>query len=475
MPDGFLWGAATAAYQIEGGLNGDGEPANNWGPWDRSGRVERCGAALDFWRRPERLLDLAAGLGCNAFRMSVEWARVQPSAHRHVTIEPDFDDAALDGYADILCECRRRGMEPIVTLLHFTHPLWCGEDFWLAPDSPRRFESYVRRCVRELGRRLVDRGQAPVRWWITINEPAVVPLVTYVMGQFPGHGRGVARMRTAYDHTIAAHVGGYDAVHDVYAEEGWVPPVVSINTFSTTAVALDALLVDLLLAREHDVPRARLGAYLRAAHVRARRRLASVERRGPVTAVLDAAVDRLTRLGGLAAPHATADALYASSRARKLDWVSFDYYDPVFPHYVGPGSAAARRLRTRPGVAELWEQRIPASGMAVFLRQAHLQVPDRPIVVAENGLCTPGMRPRPDGVRRDEFIRAMTGEVLRARAEGIDVAGYLHWTLADNYEWGSYAPRFGLYGVDFADGRILPTDASGVDAAGAYRDIIAGP
>ncbi len=111
----------------------------------------------------------------------------------------------------------------------------------------------------------------------------------------------------------------------------------------------------------------------------------------------------------------------------------------------------------------------------MFIRQAHEQAPDRPILVAENGMATPGRSKRPDGLRRDVFLDETCDVVVRARDEdNLPVAGYLHWTLADNYEWGSYKPAFGLYGVDRTNGaRILDTDAVGVDAAAAYRRIIA--
>jgi len=102
LDDGFLVGVAISGYQIEGGFNGDGEPHNNWAGWEDCGRVARSGPACDFWRRPEEALDRAAAIGCNAFRLSVEWARLEPRPG-------DFDDAALERYASILSACAARG------------------------------------------------------------------------------------------------------------------------------------------------------------------------------------------------------------------------------------------------------------------------------------------------------------------------------------------------------------------------------
>ncbi len=474
MGDGaFLWGVATAAYQVEGGLNGAGEPLNNWAAWDRAGTVEPVGDALGFWDDPVPLLDLAAGLDCNAFRLSVEWARVQPSPEPMVDVAPPWDEAALDRYAEILVGCRERGMEPVVTLHHFTHPLWCGLDFWLRPDAPERFARYARRCVEELGRRLAASGQPPVRWWITLNEPAIVPLMSYLLGMFPGTGRGPRRTAAAYDRILAAHVLAYDAVHDVYEELGWDPPLVSTNPYTTSLVDFDAVGIDLLLARERGVPRSDLRRYLDRARDRARRRTAAFPRRGPLSRGLDAAFHGFARLVAGRLP-ATADALYRSPRPRKLDYLAVDYYDPVMGHYIGPASRGGRGLRPVPGFAPHWEQVVSPDGLAVALRQAHLQAPDRPILLAENGLATPGTRARPDGWTREAFCEAMCREVLRARDEGIGVCGYLHWTIADNYEWGSYLARFGLYGVERSgEGfRIGETDATGADAPGAFRRIV---
>ena len=471
----FLWGVATASYQVEGGINGPGQPLNNWAAWDAAGRIERCGDALRFWDEPGELLGRAADLGCNAFRMSIEWARVQPSTNIGTRTEPPWDDAALDRYAHIIASARRVGMEPVVTLFHFTHPAWLGEQFWLDPSSPQRFALYADRCVTELNRRLVQDEQQPLRWIITLNEPAVVPITSYVLGMWPPGVRDPRKARVVHEHIVAAHVLGYDAVHDAYERAGWPAPLVSTNTIAWSMVAFDAVVTDALLARERGVAQHQLEAFLTDRARAARVRLAQIRRSNVVASALDAVIDRVARRAGLRPDGPALQALYASPRARKLDYLSFDYYDPIIGHFASLGSAQARRHRKIPIAAELWEQLSIPDGLVVFLRQAAEQAPDRPILLAENGMSTPGFEQRPDGLRRDVFLEDMCGAVRRARdEEKINVVGYLHWTLADNYEWGSYKPAFGLHAVDRTNGvRILDTDAVGIDAAGAFRRIIA--
>ena len=134
------------------------------------GRVVPSGDAVDFWDRPEVALDRAAALGCDSFRLSIEWARVMPRCGV-------VDRAALDRYRTIVDGCLDRGLTPLVTLHHFTNPDWLGEDLWLRPDGPARFAAYARVVVAAL---------APaVRHWVTLNEVNVLALMTYVLGAFP--------------------------------------------------------------------------------------------------------------------------------------------------------------------------------------------------------------------------------------------------------------------------------------------------
>ncbi len=199
VPDDFLFGVATAGFQVEGGFNGPGEPANNWLAWEQVGRVEPSGNAVGFWQRPEESLERAAALGCNSFRLGIEWARVVPE-------DGTVDRCALDHYAAIARGCVEHGLEPLVTLHHFTHPAWLGEEFWLRPDAPDRFRDWAELAVDAL---------APdVRLFVTINEINVVVLGSWLLGMFPpGRALSWTDSALAFDNLLTAHVLAYDVVH----------------------------------------------------------------------------------------------------------------------------------------------------------------------------------------------------------------------------------------------------------------------
>ena len=230
----FLWGVASSGYQCEGGYNGPGQPQNNWSGLEAGEIVMRTGPAADFWNRYEEDFAHSQAMGLNAFRLSIEWARVQPSTSAAaMTTPPAFDRAALDGYADRLAACRRHNLEPVVTLQHFTHPAWLGVDVWLDDRTPALFEQFVSTAVAHINRRLIEiYGERPMEWFVTINEPNMLVLNTYLNRHFPGGGhRGMKVAVTAYNRLLAAHVRAYNAIHDLFESEGWGTPRVTMNTF----------------------------------------------------------------------------------------------------------------------------------------------------------------------------------------------------------------------------------------------------
>jgi len=439
LPPGFRFGVATSGFQTEGGYNGPGQPANNWAEWERTGRVEPSRTAVDFWNRYEDHLDRAVAAGCNAYRLSVEWARCEPAPGQ-------VDETALDRYAAILDACADRGLEPVVALHHYTHPAWLGVDFWLRLDSPERFTAWAERVVERLGSRC--------RRWITLNEINGFAVQTYVLGAFPP-GRRAANgdLVRALDHMLTAHVRSYAAVHGRQPDA-----TVSTNDHASSLYELDRLLLDVLLAPGRGVDRSELRGWL------GERRTAYYAALPPATPP-DRVLRRLTAsIVPLeqALPRAVA-AAYDSAFARTLDLVQVDYYDPVAAHHL-------TEIRRRP-----WDDAVEPAGLAAYLA-ANVE-PGLPIEVTENGLCSRVRRgrayPRRDGWDRERFLQAHLGALAGAVDAGVPVTGYFHWTLADCYEWGSYQARFGLHAVDRDAGVTWrDVDSMGRPAAAAYRQLI---
>ncbi len=470
MP-GFHFGVATAGFQVEGGFNGAGEPANNWLAWEQVGRVEPSGSAVGFWDRPEEALDRAAGLGCNSFRLSVEWARVMPDPH-------NVDRSALARYATIVAACIERGLEPLVTLHHFTHPAWLGEDLWTRPDAPGRFRAWAELVVESL---------APsVRLWVTINEINVLALESWLLGSFPP-GRHLAHddAAIAVGNLLAAHVAGYEIIHQ------WRPDAeVTTNNGCATVYEHDRLLSDLLLSRRLEVDRGDVFTWLAERRQR-HDRLVPAPGVGERVLRLYAAQSLFGRRGSTPRKGGTGpwrflrtavDAVYDSPHDCTLDAIGIDFYDPLASrHFRLPGHRTAggrNPLLTRP----LWDDVPDPAGLRARLRLEQSLAPGMPIWVVENGLCNRVRNGRSfarlDGWDRPRYLLENIAAVVAAIDEGAPVEGYWHWSLVDNYEWGSYEPRFGIYGVDRSRSqsatRWLETDSMADDAAGSYRRIIAG-
>jgi len=478
LGDGFLAGVATSGYQIEGGFNGDGEPHNNWSGWEGAGRVARSGLACDFWRRPTEALDRAAAIGCNAFRLSVEWARLEPRPG-------ELDHAALERYAEILALCAARGMEPMVTLHHFTHPAWLGEEFWLRPGSPDVFARHVARVVPAL--------TPHCRRWMTINEPNIVMLMGWIEGACPpGRRMAVSDAFCVLDNLLTAHVLAAEAVSAVQSEAE-----VTINTSSSSVYELDRMLLDLLGLREAGVHPSDVDRYVderRAVHDAAfpprhageaviRRFFAAISPYGAERE--DGRGQAWARLRGLTrrrAPRRVVAAVHATSRARALDAVGFDWYDPVASHAIRvPGRRTTAGGRDWSLGRALWDVEPHPAALRTWCATEAALRPGLPLWVVENGMSTRVRDgrpvPRQDGMGRPRYVREHLGAVADAVAAGVPVRAYLHWSLVDNYEWGSYEPRFGLYGLDRSDPsavRWLDTDAQGDDAAGEFARVLAG-
>ncbi|WP_304167025.1 glycoside hydrolase family 1 protein [Phenylobacterium aquaticum] len=375
----FLWGAATAAHQVEGGNVGNDIWLLENLPDRGGGFREPSGDAVDHYHRYEGDLDLLAGLGLNAYRFSVEWARIEPEAGR-------VSMAALDHYARMADACLARGLTPLVTLHHFTSPLWLAQaGGWDEAGAADRFADHCARVAEHLG----DRVAA----WVTFNE---INLASLGFELAPARrARRLEKLRAAAASRIEASRFSTFLTHDGRAPE--------------------------VLARAHilaaEAVRAATGA--------------------PVGLTL-ALPDLQATPGG----EAHRDRVRAETQDRWLDLAKGDDFVGV-QTYTRELFGPEGRLPPPDGEALTltgWEVYPQALGHAVSYAA---QRTGKPILVTENGIAASH-----DPERADYTRRALEGLAV-ARAQGTEVWGYVHWSALDNFEWmHGYGPTFGLIGVD---------------------------
>lgn len=373
FPPAFLWGASTAPHQIEGNnLNSDF--------WANEGRIpgmERSGDACDSYHRYREDMRLLADAGLNAYRFGIEWARIEP-------LPGLVSRAELAHYRRMIETALELGLTPVVTLHHFTSPLWFAEEGgWLGNRAVDRFRTYVETVAPIL---------EGVEWVVTMNEPNMLAIMV-----------GMAR-----------------AFQNPQAGEEWQSPTLDNEGPRPQLPAPDVV----------------IGQRLVEAHQAAR-------------TVLHERTD--AKVGWTVANRAFVARPGAENNKRDLEYVWEDLYlagsrgddfvgvqsyssqwvdlDGIEPHPQHPDN-------TLVGTA----YRPDALGIAV--RHTAEVTGGLPILVTENGIATG------DDARRIAY----TGEALehlgKAIADGVDVRGYLHWSLLDNYEWGHWAPTFGLVEVD---------------------------
>jgi len=496
--DEFFWGVATSGYQAEGGYNGPGEPLNNWAWAENAGDVVPSGRTADFWTLAHEDFGRCRDMGLNAFRMSIEWARVQPTRTLGETgglpegePPPPFDERALYSYAQRIADCRAHGLEPIITLHHFVWPAWLGLDAWLDPKTIEHYLTFVRRTVEYLLRMLPqDFNCAPPRWFITLNEPNLQAFNHHLYRIFPtGRPIGLEPTIRCLANLLEAHVRAYRLIHELYARSD-VKPMVSFNNYCSDLYWSDTALIDLLFAPSRKVPRQLVREDLADRGKAFDERFNSARlfpMQGPRYYFGQGLKWLHHRVAKRWFAHEVWDRLIALLYERAevpLDYIAFDYYDPFIAHAVRWPTwhdFEVRRRSARDWVLESvaskwWDWRMLPEGLAFFTK--HLSRYGLPLLIAENGMAhrrLPNNSPfrRRDNLERSRYLREHIRVVNRLVERGQPLVGYLHWSLFDNYEWGSFAPRFGLYSLDYT---VYPTrhavDATGDNPSATYTEEI---
>jgi len=494
----LLWGVATSAYQSEGGYNGPGQPQTNWAESERRGDVVPVGLAADFWNRYPEDFGRCKTLGLNAFRLGIEWSRVQPTFTDQPGPPPPFNEAALERYVEMLAECRRNGLEPVVTLHHFVHPAWLGSDPWLQPEIVEQFARYIEYTVLNLNRALADRhGLAPIKYYITINEPNMLVLNTYLGTQFPGRkgvGTGFRNVSAATRQILRAHVRAYNLIHDLYEQNGWPAPFVTCNNYCTDLYWSDKIMLDLLCVRERGVGASQLRDYVYAKIHEFENAFEAA--RIPLVKDIPYFFGSLTKRLSNWVGYKTfspdffstlVDDIYSAARPITFDYLGLDYYDPFAAHVFRLPVWWDHEFKDKNFRAWLmnnitskwWDWRVLPVGMRFFCEHYSKDYAGRAVLIAENGMALRRrldnrITLRRDRMTRSQFLRVHIDEVVRIAQAGVPLIGYLHWSLFDNYEWGSFTPRFGLYSIDYQHGRDrLAEDHLGDRPSLTYAELVA--
>jgi len=395
FPPGFLWGCATAAHQVEG------QSVNDWSRWEQTpGHIfqnQKAGLACDWWGgRFIEDFDRAAEMHNNAHRLSIEWSRIEPEPNQ-------WDEYALDRYRQMLTALRERDIAPMVTLHHFSSPLWVGDhNGWAWDELPTYFERFARKVVRALGDLCT--------LWCTINEPAVYLLRGFSEGIWPPGLKSRKEVNRVTVNLLRGHAAAYHAIKELQpgAQVGFATHHIGFIPAS---------------------PR-----FINRVAVRVAEQFTNCT-------FLQATDDGIVRLIG-------ARSVPLPQVKGTLDWVGLQYYHEFA---VGFNSLAPAKLficlrnpPQLPAGPKTWGGLNPE---AIFKHICWLATTfKKPIYITESGVPDPS-----DTIRPGYLIRTVHA-IGQAININMPVRGFYFWSLLDNFEWSEgYDPlyNFGLYKTDF--------------------------
>ena len=398
FPKNFLWGAATSSHQVEGGNTN-----NDWFLWEQEKKTqEPSGSAAGHYELFDSDFELAKELGHNAHRFSIEWSRVEPA-------EGVFDESAIEHYREVIASLRKRSIEPIVTLHHFTNPIWFYEQGgWLKERSVFLFSRYVEKIVSALGK--------DVCYWITINEPMVYIYHGFLAGLWPPGSRSLSQAWRVTKNLVKAHRGAYQVIHNIYRKNQWSSPQIGLA---------QSLIVFKVCPQSNNFF-CHLGVFLR---------------------------------------HRLYNLYFLCKAAAFEDFIGVNYYrrDFISNHKHLPYGILGGKCNQVHGHAGhlntlFWD----SCPEGLFEVLCWLKRFKKPILITENGTC------EQDDEFRRRFIEEHLKQLDRALAAGLVITGYLYWSLVDNFEWQhGFKPRFGILEVDYKNMKRTPRPS-----AYRLRDII---
>jgi beta-glucosidase len=427
FPDGFLWGSATSAYQVEGSPLADGAGPSIWHRFAHTpGWVHDGGTgdvACDHYRRYRDDVALMRGLGLSAYRFSIAWGRVLPEGRGRVNAK------GLDFYSRLVDALLEHGVQPFVTLYHWDLPAALDDlGGWLNRDIAGWFAEYANVLFRALDDR--------VRFWATLNEPWVIADGGYLYGVLaPGH-------KNLFEAPIVTHnlLRAHAAAVQAYRAEGRHSVGLVVNLEPKVPASE---------SREDLAATARSEAYMNRQYL------------DPV--FLGSYPEELSEIFGEAWPEVPAADLAAIRQP--VDFLGINYYSRgVMRHDPAVWPIRAGRVR-QPGstYTELdWE--VYPAGLTDTLTWVRQRYGDVPLFITENGAAFHDPPTAEGGVHdplRVAYLREHLRAAHRAIAQGVDLRGYFVWSLLDNFEWShGTSKRFGIVHVDFATQRRTPKDSA---------------
>jgi len=436
FPPDFVWGAATASYQIEGAVAEDGRTPSIWDTFSHTpGRIlggDTGDVAADHYHRLDEDLDHLSDLGLDAYRFSIAWPRVQPGGSGPV------NPAGVDFYSRLVDGLLARGITPVATLYHWDLPQELEDaGGWPVRDTAYRFEEYARGIVGALGDR--------VRTWTTFNEPWCSAYLGYGSGvHAPGRTEPAAALAAVHHLNLAHGLGGR--------------VVRELAPAAQLSVTLNLHVIRPASGSDADVDAAR--------------RIDALANRAFLGPLLDGAypADLLADTASITDWSFVQDGDERLA-AIPIDVLGVNYYSTTLvqawdgvsprvtadghansPHTPWPGADAVDFL-PQPGPHTAMGWNVDPTGLTELLLRLHREYPDLPMMITENGAAFPDVVAA-DGavhdVERIAYIRDHVNAVADAREKGADVRGYFVWSLMDNFEWSfGFERRFGIIRIDY--------------------------
>lgn len=434
FPDGFLWGTATASYQIEGAAYEDGRSESIWDRFSHTpGKVKNGDTgdiACDHYHLYKQDVALLKQLGARSYRFSVAWPRVLPDGSGRV------NPKGLAFYDRLVDELLAAGIQPFVTLYHWDLPTALHDrGGWVNRDIASWFSDYAAIMARALGDR--------VKYWITLNEPWCTSFLSYEIGEHaPGLRNPALAVQVAH-HTLLAHGMGSQAIRTASDAQTRVGITLNMGyNLPATDSDADRAAAEKAIDPQYEwfVPPVFSGHYS----------------------------ERLFENSHYTHPEVKAGDM--ALICTRNDFLGLNYYTPT--RYTSKdGQIEAVRNPMGEYTAMDWE--VEPEGLYLLLLKLHTVTKGTlPIYITENGAAYPDI-PSPDGQIHDSdrvsFLRRHFDATRRAITQGVNLRGYFVWSLMDNFEWAhGYTKNFGIVKVDYATQRRIPKDS-----ALYFRDVAA--